>query len=505
MELELINQQLDYTKTISGKDLDYVNYENKFKLWDYVIKHKLLSKKDPRAIKLLKDLTIYSYAFFKDDDNSPFKFTAYQDAIASLHHDFTENNLNRLVLFKASNQIGKSRMLDSFAIQKAFNETNVNIVMVSNNLQASQFLLATIRHVLNNSAFANTWKMSLGETANTTMLTFEKNAGRVVNRIICRPSGEGLLGYPIHYLLLDEADFYENGKNFFWKVAFPRTNKTKGQIIIFSNPNPDISRADSLLWELWTGDLFQRKFTFNFLDAPWNTQAEYDRVKKNSPSYIFMSTHGGEFPADGGGFFKQSELDRNLIKEWDNVLPIVDRPVYLGIDFGKAKDNTVLSLGYVTDDDPHVLEVRYTEKFQLGTDYKDIAIRLKEIVDYYHNNYHGVGGIAYDATGVGKAIQEMLDEQGLMCTDITWTQQTKSKLYGDFKLFMENNRIKIVYSDDCYRQLAGLVFKRTPRGYLTVENTKTTVHDDYPDSISMLIAVSVKPMTVTPGVTILGK
>jgi len=507
MKLNLLKQQIDYDTLVTGQDLDYDTYNLKFKMWDYVIKNRLFSRGDKDAISLLRDPTLYSYAFFKDDDNTPFKFTVYQDAIANCNHDFTENNPNRLVLFKSSNQTGKSRLLDSMAIQKVFNEDNVNVVMVSNNLQASQFLLSTIRHILNNSKFSETWRMNLGETANTTMLTFIKDGGKVINRIICRPSGEGLLGYPVHYLFLDEADFYEDAKRFFWKVAYPRTAKTKGQIILFSNPNPDIARSDSILWELWNGDLCRRKFSFNFLDAPWNTQSEFDRLKKQYPSYYFQSTFLGEFSIDAGGFFKQSELDRMLVKDWENdsdLLPIVDRPVYLGIDFGKARDNTVLALGYVTDDDPYKLIVRYIKQYELGTDYKDIIQDVRSIYDHYHINYHGVGGIAFDATGVGGALSEFFDDKGLSYTDIIWTQQNKSKLYGDFKLLAEQDRIKVVYSDGCYRQLAGLVFKRTPRGYLTMENSKTTVHDDYPDAISLLIAVSIKPMTVTPGVKILG-
>lgn len=504
MKIQLLKQNIDYSKVVTGKHLDYETYNKKFEMWDYIVERNLVNTAEAKQL-LRDDLTIFSYSRLCDTEQNLLRFTAYQDAIASCRHDFSDMGINRFVIFRAANQIGKSLKLAAFAIHKAFTETNINIIMVSKSLPQSQFLLATIRHTLNNSQFSETWRESLGETANTTILTFQREKGKIVNRIICAPCGEGLLGYPVHYLLLDEADFYENAKEFFYKVALPRTNKTKGQIIVFSNPNPSISKAESLLWRLWTGKMFRRKFKFNFLDAPWNTQEEYDQAKQDVPSYIFQSTHGGQFPQDQGSFFKQTELDRNLIKEWQNILPSAESAVYIGLDLGKVRDPSVITLG-IRKEENNVLkvDVKYIEEFPLGTDYKDVVGRLKQLVDYYTTEYKGVGGIGFDATGVGKAVQEFLTEAGLMYTDITWSLQTKSKLYGDFKLLMENDRIKIVYTDKCYQQLAGLTFKKTERGYLSVAHGKESMHDDIPDSIAMLIAVSIKPMTVTPGFTVLG-
>jgi hypothetical protein len=77
-------------------------------------------------------------------------------------------------------------------------------------------------------------------------------------------------------------------------------------------------------------------------------------------------------------------------------------------------------------------------------------------------------------------------------------------MYGDFKLLMENDRIKIVHDDNAKRQMSSLTFKKTPRGYLTVANSSDSVHDDYPDAIAMLINVSIKPSTVTPGFNFIG-
>ncbi len=509
MKLELINQNIDYSKEVTGKDLDYATYNRKFEMWDYVLRNGLLEQNDINALKLLKDLTIYSYAFLRDDNGQPFKMTAYQDAIASCaHKPFEAMSENRFVLFRASNQTGKSKMLVSNAIYLTQNMDNINVIMISKSLPQSQFLLATIRHTLNNSVFGGTWREDVGETANTTQLTFSRNNGKVINRIICAPAGEGTLGYPVHYMFLDEADFYEDAKKFFWKVALPRTNFTKGQIVVFSNPNPDIARTDSLLWDLYCGTLFKRKFHFKFLDAPWNTQDEYDMVRKSSPSYIFASTHDGDFPIDSGGFFTQLEINDMMMRDWKNELPIVDRPIYIGLDVAKVRDRTVLTLGTLHEnkEDKKLsdLHVRYMCHFPLKMDYDLVVDKVANIVDYYTKNHHGVARLGFDATGVGNAIGDMLRSKGIFAQPITFSIQSKSKMYANFKILAEQRRIKVVYDEDCKNQLSNLIFARTTSGQLSIKHSKEDVHDDFPDSLCCLIDVSVVPSRVGVTATFVG-
>ena len=495
-----IKQKVKLNNIITGRDLDYTNYNLKVDTWNKIV---LAGQRDIYK-HWLNDLTIFSLDTLRDDDENPFLFTAYQAIIAQCKHDFKPNNPNRYIIFKASNQIGKSRYLVSSAIQKAFLETNVNIILVSRSLPQSQYLLATIRHVLNNSTFGTTWRESVGETANTTVLTFQREKGKIVNRIICAPCGEGLLGYPVHYLFLDEADFYEDGKTFFWKVAFPRTNKTKGQIVLFSNPNPDISRQSSILYELWTSEMVKRKFTFNFLDAPWNTKEEYEQAQQAAPNYIFMSTHGGEFPIDSGGFFSRKEIKDMMVKEWDNIMPMTSRQVFISLDLAKVKDKSVLALGYpeVTNDPlfPE-LHVKYLKEYESKTPYTDVIADVRRIVNYYESIGSSVV-IGYDATGVGKAVGEMIEKEGLTAIEIIFSMQSKGKMYADFKMMAEQRRLKIVHVDECESQVANLIFTKTSSGNIQVKHEKEYHHDDYPDALAMLIKITINPSYIEPSMKV---
>lgn len=499
------------SEVITGSDLNQQAVTKKFKQWDEVISTGALEKEDKSALKLLNDPVIYEYAFFKDDDESPFTLTSYQDEILSTaaKHDFSADHPSRYILFRASNQLGKSRALRAYARFLALTKENINIVMISKSLPQSQFLLAEIRRELQNSRFANTWQEDVGETANTTMLTFEPRPG-VINRIICAPAGEGALGYPIHYLFLDEADFYDEAKKLFWKVFFARTKKTKGQIILFSNPNPDVAKSESLMWELWKGDLFTKKYHFNFLDAPWNTEEEFERDRRNSPSHIFASTHLGNWSDDGGAFLSEKEIEEMMEPDWKCLdLPAVDRPVFVGIDLGKMKDSTVITLGVARgpsfDDDKYKdLDVVYIEEMPLGTTYDAIMRRYVEIKEFYEQFYFGIERMGYDATGQ-KTFGDLLKRYNVdaVAVDFASKQSNKTILYNDFKLMAENRKIKVADHPKARKQLASLQFKYTENKKLRkVENKSDNIHDDIPDSIVILIHISVKPSNIPVSVTI---
>ena len=518
INLSLKNQYADYNKHhLAGSDLQQEKVDDKFAMWDYVVDNNLLASKDKKiarqATLLLEDDTIYEYAFFKNDEGKPFKYEAYQDMIAQCKYHFNNPlDPNRFVMFRASNQIGKSRFMVGKARKLLFTEKGRNIVIATNNLKLTQFMLSEVKASLNSGNFGESWKEDIGESDNTTMLTVDLTIGGVkyTNRLICTPAGEGSLGFPIHYLFLDELDFYENGKRLFWKVFYPRLNKTKGQCFVFSNPNPDVAQVESILHELWQGDLFKRKFHFNFLDASWNTQEEFEVARRNSPSHLFSSTHLGEWSEDGGAFLTDKEINDMRMDEWSlRTLPSVTSPVYVAMDLGKMKDNTYITIGVAKEptdqrDKYKDLDVIYHEPLKLGTSYDAVIDHYTQIKEYYDQNYHGVAEMGYDATGQ-KTFEDLLKIKHVHGTPIDFAKKESNKtlLYNDFKLMAENRKIKVAYSSLMFKQLAGLQFKYTANKKLQkVENKTSAIHDDGPDSIAILIHIAVKPSRLAPSASI---
>lgn len=443
----------------------------------------------------------------------------HERIIEKIEYSHTENATcievdNKDKTYLASKQYivtHNSRMLISAAKYLAFNRENKNIVIISKSLPQSQFVLSELRKSLNNSSFGNTWTEDIGETANTTMLTIKGKTAEgkeYINRIICAPAGEGSLGYPIHHLFLDEADFYEGAKTLFWKVLFARTKKTKGQIVLFSNPNPDISRINSLLAELWDGTLFQRKFHFQFLDAPWNTVEEFEIDQANSPAHIFKSTHLGEWSDIGGAFFSDKEIKEMFDTEWNNRLPPAQEEIYIAADLGKMNDHTWIAVGTTKEpqDTKHKykdLDVRYLERLPLKTPYDKIADKLEYLIKYYEEKGARVT-MGYDATGQ-KTFGDFLKRRNVngIPVDFSAKKSNKTLLYNDFKLMAEQQKIKIVKERIAEKEFAGLEYKYTSSKNLRkVEHKTQSIHDDAPDTVAILIHIAVKPSHVPVGAMI---
>ena len=240
----------------------------KFELWDKVLEEEWLESGDSDKIKeyytLLWDPTIYAYAFFKDprNRNKRFKCYAYQDVILNDHH--------RRILFVAANQIGKSLALCIKAVQFAQLNPGSTTLMTSKTLPQSKDLLRQIKQLLQNSRLD--YKYDIGDSETKTEIYFKHYEEEKVydekldktftqikelqqSRIICVPATEAALGYAVDLLLPDELPFYEDGEHFYKQILQPRTYTTKGQIMVFGNPNGQ----QGIGWELWNDEDFHRK------------------------------------------------------------------------------------------------------------------------------------------------------------------------------------------------------------------------------------------------------
>jgi hypothetical protein len=170
-------------------------------------------------------------------------------------------------------------------------------------------------------------------------------------------------------------------------------------------------------------------------------------------------------------------------------------------------DQTVLSIGTIKeptnpDDNYKDLNVHYMYDFPLRTDYDVIADKLKEIINHYEE-LHGVAIVGYDATGQ-KTFGDFLKRMGVSATPVDFAKKetNKTQLYNDFKLMVENRKIKVVYNKKAEKQLSELMFKLTETKKLKVEARTDSIHDDFPDCLAILINISVTPSKIPVSVTV---
>jgi len=481
--------------------------KDKFKAWDKIVYDNVLeegSDEDKqKAYLMLKDPTVYFYAFVKNPNNpsESFKLYPYQDIII--------NDTHKRIIFAAANQIGKSISLCVKALTFALQSPGKTVLMTSKTLPQSKDLLLQIKSFLRNSNID--YKYDVGDTETKTEIYFkhyrdvekyDKELGRNMivrqelpqSRIICVPATEAALGYAVDLALVDELAFYDNGEYFYKQILQPRTYTTKGQIIIFSNPNGQ----QGIFWELWNNTEFHH-YRFNFLDCPTNTEVEYEKIARSLTRERIDSTLLAEFTDPEGGFLTLHER-KEMQEIRPNILPsMVTQPIYVFFDWAKSIDRTVRVIGVPIHkhdkdwaDEVYVYEMK---EYPQGTSYSKIINEdLRELINYV--GITNVAMVGWDNTGVGKGLEDFVNrvqQLGIMAMPVEFSGPNKSRIYTLFKLLAEQGRIKIPKVEGCDKQLSSLRFKRSSRGYLLVHHENERDRDDFPDALAGLCSLMISP------------
>lgn len=482
---------------------------NKFAAWDKVVEDDILrigTKEEQSAVyELLQDYTIYAYAFLKDPRNSgnPLKLYAYQDIII--------NDTHKRIVFAAANQIGKSICLCVKALIFAITNPGTTTLMTSRTETQSKDLIRQIKSFLRNSSLSS--ETDIGETETKTELyirhfkyeevydmdldkTFTKKIYLKESRIICTPATEAALGYAVDLALEDELFFYDNGEHFHNQILQPRTYTTKGQIIIFSNPNGQ----QGIGWIVWN-DPYYHRYRFNFLDCPTNTQEEFDLLSKALTREQIDSTMLAIFTSPEGGFLTLDER-KDMQENRSSILPsVITQPIYIFFDWAKSKDRTVRIIGIPNhsqrkvDDWADQVYIYEMKEYPAGTRYSDIIdVDLKKLVKLI--GPQNIAMVGWDNTGVGKGLEDFvnrIEQLGVQCMPVEFSLQNKSRIYTLFKLLAENRRIKIPKVDECDKQLSMLRFRTTARGLLQVHHENERDRDDFPDAIAGICSLIIQP------------
>jgi len=498
-------------KIIDNTCDELFNYtKEKFKAWDYVVENNIFENGTKEQILsaylLLLDPTIYSYAFFFDPrrPGKRFKMYSYQDVIA--------NDKHKRVFFAAANQIGKSITLVIKALHHALINIGDTVLMVSKTLPQSKDLLRQIKQMLQNSRLDFDYDIGDSDTKTEIYIRhfkiervydkeldewFDKRVELSQSRIICVPATGASLGYAVDLMLIDEQAFHDDGEYVYYQYLQPRTYTTKGQIIVFTNPNGQ----QGISWKLWNDPSFHR-YKFDFLDCPTNTREEFDALCKGLTREKIDSTLLAIFTSPEGGFLTLDER-RRMQEDRPSVIPsVITKPLYVFFDWGKAQDRTIRIIGVPIETNendwaPSVMVYEMLE-YPQGTPYTEIIdVDLKGLIRRVgHKNIAMVG---WDNTGVGKGLEDFtrrVEQLGIMAMPVEFSLENKSRIYTLFKLLIEQGRISIPRINECDKQLSTLRFKTTSRGHLQVHHDKERNRDDYPDALAGFCSLIIKPANV---------
>ena len=467
-------------------EIDEVRTRNKFERFD--------ACKEAEKPVLLKDPTVWAYAYLRDKQGLPLRLRSYQDLVV--------NDRSRFVLFVAANQIGKTWALCVKGVHHAIHVLNSTVIIGSKSEQQAIRVLDEIKQMLNRSNVD--FREIYDEVANRTELSFKQPGGNV-GKLVCVPATERALGYDATLILLDEFAFWENDDYLYEKVFETRTLETRkwkvdgftmGQMCIISNPNGTRGK----FYSLWKSDDRFSKYRFNWMISPGNTKEEYEVLKRNKDSQTFDMCYAAVFSSDSGGLITLAQYDLAV----EGYKPIMPRDnLYLGLDVagedvvGKRTDANVLFGGFVQKiGDVDTLMVPYVRKFPPRTPKKDIYSEIRRLQVSYN-----VVGIAYDKPGVGDSIKNDLIDEKLFSEyqidSLTYSLPNKTDVYVNLQRLYETGRIKHVDIAELKEQILNLRMVRTAGGHLDkstnerkatfkIHHQSESQHDDFPDALANL-------------------
>ena len=213
MMLEM-KMKIDYNKPVTREQIDLSAYNAKFKRADDWLRSE--DRDLEEYGQLLMDPTLFGYLHFRID-GKPAKLFPYQDMII--------NDPYRFKFFRAANQIGKSLLFDFKACRNLLWDHGHahNEAIVSKSLPQSVFQMRRIRSLLNSMPEID-WEEVKGNADSMSIISVDikdnnKPLGKktkYTNLAICAPCTEGLLGYDLHELNLDEFEFWEVDIKYFF-------------------------------------------------------------------------------------------------------------------------------------------------------------------------------------------------------------------------------------------------------------------------------------------------
>lgn len=204
---------------------------------------------------------------------------------------------------------------------------------------------------------------------------------------------DGFVAEPVDLIVCEDASSYPDG--FYDAYIRPRVADTGGRIII--NSVPPIKKN-------WLTKLFQlekdnlQSFHWTMEDNIHVPRQEVEQLKNDLPEFLANSIIFGKMPEEDSAIFGNLE---NNIRDYEE-LPYIDGHIYqAGVDIGKVRDRTVLTITDLTDG-----VVAYIDRFPERMFKTDVVAEriLAGLEKYKFPNCY------IDISGIGSIYETLVDK-----------------------------------------------------------------------------------------------
>lgn len=394
---------------------------------------------------------------------------------------FENINKHKYSVLLWSRQTGKSFLISLWATLRAFELKNHTVLIISPTERQSKNLIDKVKmHI-------KALNIASAEINETEISDLKINQLEVIlpngSRIIGLPANpDGVRGFSGD-VILEEAAFFKDGKAVLQAIFPTITRKREYKLIAISTPR---GKGDIFyhLWNVAKEDELYFRMKLTIFDAvAEGLDIDVDALRKGCPNEDTWKT---EYMCE---FTDENEtlLPYELIQTCESECRIDDLrtlkgDVYIGVDIGRRRDLTVISVLEQLGDVLYLRKLEVLNRTPFEEQFK--------VIDHYA---YFSRKIAIDETGIGMMLAEQLQRSWgeIKVMSVYFTQKTKEELASRLKSAFEDRKIRIFPDRNLREDLHSVKKELTPSGNIRLNAQNSDIgHADRFWSLALAVKAS---------------
>ena len=384
---------------------------------------------------------------------------------------FIKSILNsKRVCWVAGRGTGKSFTIAIACLYLAITRSNQKILIISPAQRQSDLLYNQIlEHIGKNNELFNSVKNS-----NRELCEFSNNS-----KIYPLPSTTFIRGFQnVSYIFLDESAYFENPDEAISAIMPMLSIKNEkgeyGNLVVVGSP----AGKTGILWNCFNDPLFVKiqipSNENNYVSKEW-----IEEQKLSLPPAIFECEILAQFSESIDNFFSY-ELIKKCSKEYDYVdFPEPDKDYYLGIDIGRVRDSSVITI--LSRDKDKILKVE--KRIELNN--LEFRSQIEHIKRW--NAIFRPKKICIEKAGLSLQMVEEL-KKTLPILEFEPTLKNKEEGFSFLLKTMQEGKVIISSKDQTLQyQLRTFKYEITEAGKMKLHHESETSRDDAVDSLMFAV------------------